>query len=71
MVIYSLSFVELVDPVKVLQRIAFIDRYLRILEDDKKELFVIDEVGIGTKLIKHYAYSKRGERIEVSLFFFC
>jgi NAD(P)H-flavin reductase len=53
--------------VKILQRIAFIQAYLRILEDDNKLLFVIDEVGIGTNLIKHYAYSKKGQRVNVTL----
>ena len=52
---------------KILQRVAFIDTYLTILEDPNKMLFIIDEVGIGTSLIKHYAYSKKGERVNVTL----
>jgi len=55
--------------VKILQRVAFIDTYLTILEDPNKMLFIIDEVGIGTSLIKHYAYSKKGERVNVTLLF--
>ncbi len=57
------------EPVKILQRVAFIDTYLKILEEPNKMLFIIDEVGIGTSLIKHYAYSKKGERVNVTLLF--
>ena len=33
-------------------------------------VFVIDEVGIGTKLLKNYAYSKKGERVVVRFLVF-
>jgi len=52
----------------VLQRIAFVKEYLNILENPDKMLFIIDEVGIGTKLIKNYAYSKKGHRVVVIFF---
>jgi len=45
-------------------------KYLEILEDGKKLLFIIDEVGIGTNLLKNYAYSKKGERVVVILILF-
>ena len=37
------------------------------MEDKEAILFVIDEVGIGTNIIKHYAYAKKGERVNVIL----
>jgi len=36
------------------------------MEHKDKLLFVVDEVGIGTSLLKHYAYSKKGSRVNVS-----
>ena len=33
---------------KILKRIAFIQRFLKILEEPKKVLLVLDEVGFGT-----------------------
>ena len=59
-----------IEPVKILQRIAFVKKYLEIMEDPKKLLLVIDEVGIGTNLLKNYAYSKKGERVVVILILF-
>ena len=59
-----------IEPVKILQRIAFVKKYLEIMEDPKKLLLVIDEVGIGTSLLKKYAYSKKGERVVVILILF-
>jgi len=56
--------------VKILQRIGFVKEYLEILEDPKRMLFIVDEVGIGTNLLKKYAYSKKGERVVVSLIVF-
>jgi hypothetical protein len=41
-----------------------------MLEDPKKLLLVIDEVGIGTSLLRNYAYSKKGERVVVILILF-
>jgi len=62
----ALTAIYFIEPVKKLQRIAFVQEYLKILEDRNKVLFVIDEVGIGTHIIKHYAYAKKGERVKVT-----
>ncbi len=43
-------------------------KYLNILENPDKMLFIIDEVGIGTKLIKNYGYAKKGQRVVVIFF---
>jgi hypothetical protein len=48
---------------KILKRIAFIQRFLKILEDPKKVLLVLDEVGFGTSCLRHYAYSKIGKPV--------
>ena len=34
---------------------------MEVLENENKILFVIDEVGFGTKSLRNYAYSKIGE----------
>jgi len=54
------------EPLRILQRVAFVQEYLKIMEDPDKMLLIIDEVGIGTNMLKHYAYSKKGERVVVS-----
>lgn len=48
---------------KTLKRIAFIKKFFEILEDDKKLLLVLDEVGFGTASLRHYAYSKIGKPV--------
>jgi hypothetical protein len=40
-----------------LKRIAFIEKYLKIIQDKNSILFVIDEAGFGTKPLRKYAYS--------------
>ena len=45
---------------KVLKRIAYMSSFLDFLEDETCELFVIDEVGFGTKCLKRYGYSEVG-----------
>lgn len=42
---------------------AFIKKFLVLLEDDKKLLLVLDEVGFGTSSLRHYAYSKIGKPV--------
>ncbi len=59
-----------VDPVKILQRIIIVKNYLGILEDPNKLLLIIDEVGIGTNLLRNYAYSKKGQPVVVTLILF-
>jgi len=68
--IFPTTLFNFPDPIKILQRIAFVKSYLKMLEDPKKLLLVIDEVGIGTSLLRNYAYSKKGERVVVILILF-
>ena len=43
-----------------LKRIYFIMKFFDTLKDDESRLFVLDEVGFGTKPLRHYGYSLRG-----------
>ena len=43
-----------------MKRIYFIKKFLEILRDPEIKLFVLDEVGFGTKRLRNYAYSKIG-----------
>ena len=43
---------------KILKRIAFIQKYLEVIENPNNLLVVIDEVGFGTSPLVNYAYSK-------------
>ena len=46
----------------VLKRIYFIQEFIKALKDDNAKVFVIDEVGFGTKALRHYSYAKCGEK---------
>lgn len=46
---------------KKLKRIFFIMKFFDILANPNCKLFVLDEVGFGTRHLRHYAYSKIGE----------
>ena len=48
---------------KDLKSIAFVQRFLQVMEDDTKLLVVLDEVGMGTHQLRYYAYSKIGEPV--------
>jgi len=45
---------------KFLRRIAFVRKFKSCLQDKKKVLFILDEMGIGTKPLRHYGYAKVG-----------
>ena len=36
-------------------------KFFHILNNPNSKLFVLDEVGFGTKRLRHYAYSKIGQ----------
>ena len=48
---------------KDLIRIAFIKAFLTYLSDSKKEVFVLDEVGFGTKDLSRYGYGLKGKPV--------
>ena len=48
---------------KEIKRIAFIKFYLESIQEKESIVFVIDEVGFGTKSLRNYAYSKIGEPV--------
>ena len=43
---------------KVIKRIAFIKKYLEVIENPNNLLVIMDEVGFGTSPLVNYAYSK-------------
>lgn len=45
---------------KFLRRIAFVKKFKHYLQDKKTTIFILDEMGIGTKPLRHYGYSKVG-----------
>ena len=45
---------------KFLRRIAFVEKFIHYLQDKKTAIFILDEMGIGTKPLRHYGYSKVG-----------
>lgn len=46
-----------------LKSIAFIKKFFEAMEDEDRLLVVLDEVGWGTHLNRHYAYSKIGQPV--------
>lgn len=46
---------------KGLKRIAYIQKFIRSLKDEKTMVFVIDEAGFGTNPLRHYSYSIIGK----------
>ena len=48
---------------KIISRIAFIKQYFKVLKASNSILFVLDEMGFGTKSTRNYAYSKIGQPV--------
>ena len=46
---------------KDLMYVYFIKNFIKIIENPKNLLISIDEMGIGTNPLRHYAYSKIGQ----------
>ena len=55
-----IRYVPKLSACHALKRVYFIKHFLNAICDKNRKVFVLDEVGFGTKPLKHYSYSKIG-----------